>query len=84
MMYKKININGGKRLDSVSANTAPLLTHSTSAQLVKGVNELIMKLAQKQYQSMRAQTDRQSVLFLLKYYICSNTFFLPPHTGPTT
>ena len=54
IMYKKIYINGGKRLDSVSANTAPQLTHSASAQLVKGVNELIMKSAQKQYQAMRA------------------------------
>ena len=50
-------LNGGKRSVSLSEYTAPKLTHAASSQIVKGVNELIMKSATKMYGAMRAHPD---------------------------
>ena len=59
ILHKKIYVNGGKRSDSLSEYTAPKLTHAASTQLVKGVNDLIMKSASKMHGASRAQPDNQ-------------------------
>ena len=87
VLYKKIYINGGKRLDSVTAHTGPLLPHAASAQLVKGINDVIMKSTQKRYENMRAFADLRHNLdtLLLNYLNTKLTSFplYPLYTGPT-
>ena len=59
IMHKKIYLNGGKRVDSLSDYSAPTLTHEALTRLVKGVNDLIMKSASKMYQQMRAHPEKR-------------------------
>ena len=84
ILYKKIYINGGKRVDSSSNNSAPLLTHAATTQLVKGVNELIMKSAQKQYANMRAHPDARYVIHTKKTLIYTLTYYLATLTYKKT